>query len=579
MDEPRERETIEERAQARLDQLTKPLGSLGRLEPVIVRLAKITGRVIPRTEQPMLLVFAADHGVAEEGVSRYAPEVTEEMAVNLAMGTAVSSVLARNQGIPIEVVDVGIARAVRHPAVLNAKVAWGTQNFVEQSAMTPEQARQAVDIGQERVRRAVGAGHDILLLGELGIGNTTAASALAAVLLGVDPAEVLGRGTGLDDRALAHKERVIRQALARHPEAMQDPWDAMARLGGFEIAALAGAVLEAARHRMPVVLDGFITGVAALWATRVDPAARDVLLASHRSAEPGHRRVLDELGLTPLLDLELRLGEGSGALFAYPLIRLAGRVMAETATFEDARVTPVGHPPAETPKRLTAESPPVARDFSDSERAAVYRVIEARRDVRVFLPDPLPHDVLQRILRAGHLAPSVGFMQPWNFIVVTDRTTLDRIYTVVDRERVRAAENYSGIRQAHYLRLKVEGLKQAPATLCVTLDRQRGGPHVLGRNTILETDLMSVACAIENIWLAARAEGVAAGWVSMYRKEDIRDILGIPEPVDPVALLSLGYTPHFADEPGLQRAGWARRLPLAEVIYRECWGRPGDFYD
>jgi len=429
------------------------------------------------------------------------------------------------------------------------------------------------------VRRAIENGHDLLLVGELGIGNTTAASALAATLLNRDPSDVLGRGTGLDDRVLAHKEAVVRQALAFHQEAIADLWDALARLGGFEIAALAGAVGEAARHRMPVVLDGFMTAVAALWATRMDPTVRDVLLASHQSTEPGHRLVLNALELTPLLDLELRLGEGSGALFAYPLIRLATRVMAETATFEDARVTPAGHPPAKEANPLPVDTPPIARDFSDAERAAVYRVIAARRDVRVFLPDPLPEDVLKRILMAGHLAPSVGFMQPWNFVVVTDRTLLDRIYTVVDRERLRAAENYSGIRQAHYLRLKVEGLKQAPLTICVTLDRHRGGPHVLGRNTIEETDLMSVACAIENIWLAARAEGVAAGWVSMYRKEDIREILNIPVDIDPVALLSLGYTPHFADEPGLQRAGWARRLPLADVIYRDLWGHPGDFHD
>ncbi|MCY0865570.1 MAG: 5,6-dimethylbenzimidazole synthase, partial [Sulfobacillus sp.] len=182
-----------------------------------------------------------------------------------------------------------------------------------------------------------------------------------------------------------------------------------------------------------------------------------------------------------------------------------------------------------------------------------------------------------RILRAGHSAPSVGFMQPWNFVVIQNRETLQRIYQVVDRERVRAADNYRGLQKEHYLRLKVEGLLQAPVTLCVTLDPRRGGPHVLGRNTIPETDLMSVACAIENIWLAARAEGVAVGWVSMYQKDDIREILGIPESIDPVALLSLGYTPHFPDEPGLQRAGWARRLPLADIVFRERWGESGEF--
>ena len=568
---------MKERAQARLDQLTKPIGSLGRLEPLLVRLAAITGHVVPRLDQPLLLIFAADHGVAAEGVSRYADEVTEEMAVNVAMGTAVSSVLARNQAIRLKVVDVGMARSGRHPGVVVAKVRWGTGNLRHEPAMTREDAEKAVERGRLEVRQAVAEGHDAILLGELGIGNTTAAGALAAALLHREAADLVGRGTGIDDAAWRHKVEVVRQALIRHQNALENPWDMMAHLGGLEIAALAGAILEGADQKLPVVLDGFITGVAALWAATLNPRVNEVLIASHQSAESGHSAVLEALGLTPLLQLEMRLGEGSGALLAYPLIRLATQVMAETATFEDARITPAGHPPARVPDRLSEDVSPVASDFSEPERNAVYRVIEARRDIRVFLPDPIPAAVMARILRAGHLAPSVGFMQPWNFIVVQNRDTLQRIYRAVDRERLRAADNYRGLQKEHYLRLKVEGLLQAPVTLCVTLDPRRGGPHVLGRNTIPETDLMSVACAIENIWLAARAEGVAVGWVSMYQKDDIREILGIPESIDPVALLSLGYTPHFPDEPGLQRAGWARRLPLADVVFRERWGESGEF--
>lgn len=259
---------------------------------------------------------------------------------------------------------------------------------------------------------------------------------------------------------------------------------------------------------------------------------------------------------------------------AYPLIHLATHVMAETATFEDAQVTPEGHPPAPAVTTGLGDTPPVAIDFSPAERQAVYKVMRRRRDVRVFLPDPVPPDTLQRILEAAHWGPSVGLMQPWNFIIIQNRETLNQIHAMVNRERLSAADNYRGLRQAHYLRLKVEGLLQAPVAVCVTRDPHRGGPHVLGRNTIPETDLMSVACAIENLWLAARAEGIGVGWVSIYVKDEMRDILKIPPEIDPVALLSLGYTPYFAEEPGLQRAGWARRLPLEEVVFAETWGQP-----
>ncbi|WP_303800494.1 nicotinate-nucleotide--dimethylbenzimidazole phosphoribosyltransferase [Alicyclobacillus macrosporangiidus] len=566
------------RARVRLQGLTKPLGSMGQLEPLLERLAGITGKVVPRLERPTLLLFAADHGVTAEGVSAYGPEVTEEMVVNICMGGAVSSVLAREQGIPITVVDVGVRERVRHPAALVRKVGLGTRNLAVEPAMTQDQAEQAVATGRDIAEQLINQGHDILILGEMGIGNTTASSAMAAHLLSCPVENVLGRGTGISDAALERKSSVVKRALALHQPQIQDPWDVLARLGGFEIGALAGACLTAARRGVPVLLDGFITSTAALWASKVEPAVVDVLLASHVSAEPGHRLTLRALGLTPILDIGMRLGEGSGALMAYPVIRLSCRVMAETATFADARVTNPHRNPAnetlpacQTPQDST--SAPVAVDFSDAERAAVYKAILARRDIRVFLPDPIPEDVLTRILLAAHHGPSVGYMQPWNFIIIRDRDTLAAIQQVVERERVRAAENYSGIRQAHYLRLKVEGLLQAPLTICVTNDPTRGGPHVLGRNTIPETDLMSTACAIENMWLAARVEGVAMGWVSIYQKADIRKILGIPDHVDPVALLSLGYTPHFPDIPVLERVGWGKRIPLSDIVFEGRWGR------
>lgn len=568
------------RARARLQNLTKPLGSMGQLESLLERLARITGRVVPRLERPALLLFAADHGICAEGVSAYGPEVTEEMVVNICMGGAVSSVLARNQGIPITVVDVGVRERVRHPGALVRKVAPGTRNMAVEPAMTRAQAEQAVTTGREITERLIDEGHDVLLVGEMGIGNTSAASAVAAALLSCPIEDVVGRGTGISDAVLQRKCAVLKRALALHQPWIQDPWDVLTRLGGFEIGALAGACLAAAERRVPVVLDGFITSTAALWAAKLEPTVRNVLLPSHVSAEPAHRLTLQALELTPVLDVGMRLGEGSGALMAYPLIRLSCLVMAETSTFADARVTnPHGKPEHAALPGLDSTMPeaagpaPVAADFSEAERAAVYKAILARRDIRVFLPDPIPEDVLTRILLAGHHGPSVGYMQPWNFIVIRDRETLAALQRAVERERVRAAENYSDIRQAHYLRLKVEGLLQAPLAICVTNDSTRGGPHVLGRNTIPETDLMSTACAIENMWLAARAEGIAMGWVSMYVKSDVRQILGIPDHVDPVALLSVGYTPHFPDIPVLERVGWGERLSLSEIVFEDTWER------
>ncbi|WAH39177.1 5,6-dimethylbenzimidazole synthase [Alicyclobacillus dauci] len=212
------------------------------------------------------------------------------------------------------------------------------------------------------------------------------------------------------------------------------------------------------------------------------------------------------------------------------------------------------------------------RDFTEEETRAVYKAILARRDIRVFLPDKLPEEVVTRILQAGHHGPSVGYMQPWNFIVIEDKQVLRRLQAAVEKERVRAGEPYPDEKRDYYLRLKVEGLVEAPMTICVTNDGTRGGPHVLGRNTIPETDLMSTSCAIQNMWLAARAEGIGMGWVSIYQKEDVREILQIPPHVDPVALLTLGYTPHFPDIPLLERVGWGARLDLQKLIYQDLWG-------
>jgi nicotinate-nucleotide--dimethylbenzimidazole phosphoribosyltransferase len=567
-------EVSQARARARLNDLTKPLGSLGRLEAIIVQLAGIQRKVVPALSAPHVLLFAADHGVANQGVSRYGSEVTEEMAVNIVMGGAVSSVLARHQGLPLTLVDVGLSREARHPAVVVRKVRAGTADFTEGPAMTPSECRAAFDIGAEEALSLIAAGADSLVLGEMGIGNTTATAALASVLLGLDPERTAGPGTGLTQAERAHKAERVREALRCNRPDPQDPWDVMHKVGGLEIAALAGAVVAAAARRVPVILDGVITTVAALWACRLHPLVARYCLATHRSAEPVHGALLDAMGLEPLVDWQLGLGEASGGLLLLPVLRAAATVMAETMTFADARVTnPHGPSPAMFPPTIPPARPPVVVDFTDDEREAVYKVIRVRRDIRSFLPDPVPDSVLGRVLDAGHRGPSVGLMQPWNFIVIRDRAVRATLQAMVEHERLRAAANYRDLRRAHYLRLKVEGLLDAPVTLCVTNDPTRGGA-VLGRNTIPETALMSTACAIENIWLAARAEGLGVGWVSFYEKAEVGRLLGIPEPVEPVALLCIGYTAHFPDRPLLERVGWETRRPLATVVYEDRWGRP-----
>ncbi|MBE3552622.1 MAG: 5,6-dimethylbenzimidazole synthase [Kyrpidia tusciae] len=210
--------------------------------------------------------------------------------------------------------------------------------------------------------------------------------------------------------------------------------------------------------------------------------------------------------------------------------------------------------------------------FTDSERQAIYKVIRTRRDVRSFLPDPIPQEKIDRILEAAHHAPSVGFMQPWNFILITDQEVKERLSWAADKERRALAIHYEDDRKDLFLSLKVEALREAPLTICVTCDPTRGGDHVLGRNSIPETDILSTACAIQNMWLAACAEGLAMGWVSFYKKTDIRSILAIPPHIDPVALLSVGYTDHYPPMPVLQMVGWEKRRPLDSLIFENRWG-------
>ncbi|PWV64462.1 nicotinate-nucleotide--dimethylbenzimidazole phosphoribosyltransferase [Plasticicumulans acidivorans] len=319
-------------------QLTKPAGALGRLEALAVRLAGLQRCVCPQLERVRIVVFAADHGVAAAGVSAYPQAVTAEMVRNFARGGAAISVLARTLGAELEVVNVGTVAALEPLAgVIDARVGPGTANFVRAPAMSDEQLEQALAAGRTAAERAMLAGAQLFIGGEMGIGNTTAAAALAAALLGLPTAELVGPGTGLDAAGVAAKIRIVDAALARAQAAT--PLAALRELGGFEIAALAAAYLAAAQRGVPSLVDGFITSVAALVALRMQPELADWLLFAHRSAEPGHRHVLAACAAEPLLELGLRLGEGSGAALALPLLRSACTLHGEMATFAEAGVS------------------------------------------------------------------------------------------------------------------------------------------------------------------------------------------------------------------------------------------------
>lgn len=327
-------------ARGRHDRLTKPTGSLGRLEGVGVRLAAIAGSVRPPFGPPALALFAGDHGVVAEGVSAYPAEVTPQMVATILRGRAAVNALAATVGASLLVVDVGVAAQLApHPRLLDRKVRPGTRNLLREDAMTRDEAVAAIEAGVGAAELLVAEGAGALAGGELGIGNTTPAAAITSLLTGEPPSAVTGRGSGLDDAAVAHKVRVIEGALARRPIDPADPIDALAAVGGYEIAALAGLCLAGAALRVPVVIDGFIAGAAALAAAALAPAAAECWFAAHRSQEPGSAAQAERLGLAPLLDLELRLGEGTGALLALPLLTAAAAVLREMETFEEAGVS------------------------------------------------------------------------------------------------------------------------------------------------------------------------------------------------------------------------------------------------
>ena len=327
-------------ARARQDTLTKPLGSLGRLEDLSVRLAGIFGEAIPQIRRKSVILAAGDHGVVAEGVSAYPQEVTPQMIYNFLAGGAGINVLARHAGADIVVLDAGVAADLEpHPQLRSMKVAKGTANMAQGPAMTRQQAIQCLETGISVAQEQVSGGADLIACGDMGIGNTTPSSAITAVLASADPEVTTGRGTGLDDPGLAHKVAVIRQAIQTNNPDPQDGLDVLTKVGGFEIGVLAGAMLGAAAGRRPVMVDGFISGAAALIAWAIHSRAADYFIASHQSVEPGHRVGLDAMGLVPLLDLGMRLGEGTGAALAMHVVEAAARCLAEMATFAEAGVS------------------------------------------------------------------------------------------------------------------------------------------------------------------------------------------------------------------------------------------------
>ncbi|MDR6226099.1 nicotinate-nucleotide--dimethylbenzimidazole phosphoribosyltransferase [Desmospora profundinema] len=328
-------EKTQTKARHHVDNLTKPLGALGRLEEVVVRLAGMTGEIIPVIDRKMTVVMCGDHGVVEEGVSAYPGDVTALMIQNFSRGKAAVNVLSRQFGADVRVVDVGSRLEEAPPDVWVRKVRSGTANMAVGPAMTREEAEQAVKIGIDVAKQLKEEGVQLVATGEMGIGNTTAASALAAVFTEREVSEVVGRGSGLDDTGLERKCRVVKEALRVNRPDPRDPLDALAKVGGLELAGLAGLVLGAASERLPIVVDGFIATAAALTAVRMAPAAREYLLASHLSQEPAHGWLLAELRLVPLIQAGMRLGEGSGAVLTFPLLDGAVATAREMATFAD----------------------------------------------------------------------------------------------------------------------------------------------------------------------------------------------------------------------------------------------------
>lgn len=343
---PEANSAITEAARLKIARKTKPLGSLGVLEQVAVRLAALQQTLAPKLTRKRICIYAGTHGITAEGVSAYPSEVTGQMVLNFLLGGAAINVLARHAGIDLQIIDTGIntiwpEEIANRPNFFVRSIRPGTRNFLNEPAMSPEECEQAIGIGREQVERAQTDGVEVLGIGEMGIGNTTSASCLLAVLCGFSPAEAVGRGTGVSDAVLTRKIDVVSRAIERHLAAASGElglyW--LQVVGGFEIAAMTGTILAAAESSLPLVVDGFIATAAAAAAFQINPRSRNVCFFSHRSDEQAHGKALRALGVEPLLDLKMRLGEGTGAALAMPVLEAAAKVLCEMATFDTANVS------------------------------------------------------------------------------------------------------------------------------------------------------------------------------------------------------------------------------------------------
>jgi nicotinate-nucleotide--dimethylbenzimidazole phosphoribosyltransferase len=329
-----------EAARKRQEELTKPRGSLGVLEGLSVKIAGIRRSPLPSLENKAIVVMAADHGVVAEGVSAYPQEVTRQMVANFLDGNAAINVLARHTGISLVFVDMGVIGGFEpHPSLLCKMIDFGTKNMARGPAMSHQQALDALETGISVAEAQVKEGLDIMGTGDMGIGNTTSASAIATAITSLPAAELTGMGTGISDEQLAHKIELVERALAVNQPSSDDAIDILAKVGGFEIGGLAGAILAAAANHIPVVIDGFISGAAALIAVKLSPLVKDYLIASHLSAERGHRAMLNYMGLNPLLNLNMRLGEGTGAALGISLAEASVKLLKEMLTFDEAGVS------------------------------------------------------------------------------------------------------------------------------------------------------------------------------------------------------------------------------------------------
>ena len=334
-------------ANEHLNQLTKPQGSLGKLEDIARQVAGITGEVMPIFDKKAVIVMAGDHGVCEEGISAYPAEVTPQMVLNFLYGGAAVNVLARHAGAEVVCVDMGVNADLEHPNLVSRKVRKGTRNMAHEAALTLDETMQAIQAGVEVVDELVEKGYRLFAMGEMGIGNTTASAAILCALTGLDASMAVGRGTGIDDDKWLHKVSVVNKALDVNGLRAGDvnrsgaeyALDVLMKVGGLEIAGLVGVILGAAKNRCPVVVDGFISSAAALVASRLAPLSASYMLASHLSQEQGHAKLLEAVGLAAMLQMDMRLGEGTGAVLAFNLIDAAGKIMKEMATFESAGVS------------------------------------------------------------------------------------------------------------------------------------------------------------------------------------------------------------------------------------------------